>query len=189
MDHCNSQKQLESRHQNVDLRLSFCVRSKLAIIPQDPFLFSGTVRENLDPCGCHQDSDLLDVLEQCHLCQTIDRMGGLCAEVGEKGKSLSLGQRQLLCLARALLTQAKILCIDEATASVDQKTDKLLQQTIQEKFRDKTVLTIAHRINTIMDSNKVLVMHAGKAVEFDSPAVLCQRDDSLFKKLVYGQPE
>ncbi|KAG5855049.1 hypothetical protein ANANG_G00044780 [Anguilla anguilla] len=165
------------------------LRSKLAIIPQDPFLFSGTVRENLDPCGCHQDSDLLDVLEQCHLCQTIDRMGGLCAEVGEKGKSLSLGQRQLLCLARALLTQAKILCIDEATASVDQKTDKLLQQTIQEKFRDKTVLTIAHRINTIMDSNKVLVMHAGKAVEFDSPAVLCQRDDSLFKKLVYGQPE
>ncbi|KAJ8365003.1 hypothetical protein SKAU_G00138340 [Synaphobranchus kaupii] len=165
------------------------LRSNLAIIPQDPFLFSGTVRENLDPCGCHQDSELLDVLEQCHLCQTIHRMGGLDAEVGENGKSLSLGQRQLLCLARALLTKAKVLCIDEATASVDQKTDKLLQQTIKEKFKDKTVLTIAHRINTIMDSDKVLVMHAGKAVEFDTPAVLCQRDDSIFKKLVYRQSE
>ncbi|KAG7492992.1 hypothetical protein MATL_G00021320 [Megalops atlanticus] len=163
------------------------LRSKLAIIPQEPFLFSGTVRENLDPCGCHTDHLLLDVLEQCHLFQTINQMGGLDAEVGEKGKSLSLGQRQLLCLARALLTQAKILCIDEATASVDQKTDKLLQQTIQMKFRDKTVLTIAHRINTIMDSDKVLVMHAGKAVEFDSPAVLCQRDDSIFHNLVHGQ--
>ncbi|KAJ8284525.1 hypothetical protein COCON_G00033750 [Conger conger] len=164
------------------------LRSKLAIIPQDSFLFSGTVRENLDPCGCHPDAELLDVLEQCHLCLTIDKMGGLGAEVGEKGKSLSLGQRQLLCLARALLTQAKILCIDEATASVDQKTEKLLQQTVQEKFRDKTVLTIAHRINTIMDSDKVLVMHAGKAVEFDTPAVLCQRD-SIFKKIVSRQLE
>ncbi|KAJ8384161.1 hypothetical protein AAFF_G00208630 [Aldrovandia affinis] len=159
------------------------LRSKLAIIPQDPFLFSGTVRENLDPCGSQSDPQLLDVLEQCHLRQTVHRMGGLDAEVGEKGKCLSLGQRQLLCLARALLTQAKILCIDEATASVDQKTDKLLQQTIKEKFKDKTVLTIAHRINTIMDSNKVLVMHAGKAVEFDTPAVLCQREDSVFHRL------
>ncbi|CDQ66484.1 unnamed protein product [Oncorhynchus mykiss] len=114
---------------------------------------------------------------------------GLGAEVGERGKSLSLGQRQLLCLARALLTEANILCIDEATASVDQKTDKLLQQTIRETFQDKTVLTIAHRINTILDSDRVLVMHSGKVVEFDTPADLCQRDDSIFCKLVGGRGE
>uniref|UniRef100_A0A672ZD64 ATP-binding cassette, sub-family C (CFTR/MRP), member 10 n=1 Tax=Sphaeramia orbicularis TaxID=375764 RepID=A0A672ZD64_9TELE len=160
------------------------LRSRLAIIPQDPFLFSGTIRENLDPCGRHQDQELLEVLDQCHLSSVVNRMGGLDAEVGERGKTFSMGQRQLLCLARALLTQAKILCIDEATASVDQKTDQLLQQTIRETFQDKTVLTIAHRINTIMDCDRVLVMHAGKVVEFDTPASLCQTDNSIFHRLV-----
>ncbi|KAK6300442.1 hypothetical protein J4Q44_G00285400 [Coregonus suidteri] len=138
-----------------------------------------TVRENLDPCGRHPDPRLLEALEHCHLSPVINRIGGLGAEVGERGNCFSLGQRQLLCLARALLTEANILCIDEATASVDQKTDKLLQQTIREKFQDKTVLTIAHRMNTIMDSDRVLVMHSGKVVEFDTPADLCQRDDSF----------
>ncbi|XP_040892605.1 ATP-binding cassette sub-family C member 10 isoform X2 [Toxotes jaculatrix] len=163
------------------------LRSRLAIIPQDPFLFSGTIRENLDPCGRHPDQQLLDVLDQCHLSSVVNRMGGLDAEAGERGKSFSVGQRQLLCLARALLTQAKVLCIDEATASVDQKTDKLLQQTIRETFQDKTVLTIAHRINTIMDSDRVLVMQGGKVVEFDSPAALCQSDQSIFHRLVGGR--
>ncbi|RVE76679.1 hypothetical protein OJAV_G00011380 [Oryzias javanicus] len=160
------------------------LRSRLAIIPQDPFLFSGTVRENLDPCGRHQDQQLLEVLDHCHLGAVVSRMGGLQAEVGERGKRLSAGQRQLLCLARALLTQAKILCIDEATACVDQKTDNLLQQTIRDKFQDKTVLTIAHRINTIMDCDRVLVMHAGKVKEFDTPAALRRSDDSVFHRLV-----
>ncbi|KAM9315294.1 ATP-binding cassette sub-family C member 10 isoform 2-T2 [Pholidichthys leucotaenia] len=160
------------------------LRSRLAIIPQDPFLFSGTIRENLDPCGYHMDQQLLDVLDQCHLSTVVTRMGGLGAVVGERGRSLSAGQRQLLCLARALLTEAKVLCIDEATASVDHKTDKLLQQTIREKFKDKTVLTIAHRINTIMDCDRVLVMHAGKVVEFDTPVALCQMDNSIFHRLV-----
>lgn len=113
--------------------------------------------------------------------------GGLDAEVGERGRFFSAGQKQLLCLARALLTQAKVLCIDEATASVDHKTDKLLQQTIREKFQDKTVLTIAHRINTIMDCDRVLVMHAGKVVEFDSPVSLCQADNSIFHRLAGDQ--
>ncbi|XP_068451746.1 ATP-binding cassette sub-family C member 10 [Clinocottus analis] len=148
------------------------LRSRLAIIPQDPFLFSGSVRENLDPSGRHADRQLLDVLDQCHLGAVVERMGGLDAQVGERGRCFSVGQRQLLCLARALLTEAKILCIDEATASVDQKTDKLLQQTIREKFQDQTVLTIAHRINTVMDCDRVLVMHAGKVAEFDTPAAL-----------------
>ncbi|XP_055014213.1 LOW QUALITY PROTEIN: ATP-binding cassette sub-family C member 10 [Boleophthalmus pectinirostris] len=160
------------------------LRSRLAIIPQDPFLFSGSVRQNLDPCERHSEQQLQDVLEQCHLSNTVHRMGGLDAEVGERGKSFSVGQRQLLCLARALLTQAKVLCIDEATASVDQKTDKLLQQTIRETFRDKTVLTIAHRINTILDCDRVLVMGGGQVLEFDSPEVLCQNESSVFHRLV-----
>ncbi|MED6267882.1 hypothetical protein CHARACLAT_016587 [Characodon lateralis] len=163
------------------------LRSRLAIIPQDPFLFSGTIRDNLDPSKRHLDQQLLDVLDQCHLSTVVRRMGGLDAEVGERGKFFSAGQRQLLCLARALLTQAKVLCIDEATASVDQKTDKLLQQTIRETFQDKTVLTIAHRINTIMDCDRVLVMHAGKVVEFDTPTALCQTDTSIFHRLVGGR--
>nr|XP_048699540.1 ATP-binding cassette sub-family C member 10 isoform X3 [Caretta caretta] len=160
------------------------LRSKLAIIPQDPFLFSGTIRENLDPLGRHTDFDLYQVLEQCHLQVVITQMGGLDSELGERGKSLSVGQRQLVCLARALLTQAKVLCIDEATASVDQKTDQLLQQTIRQRFADKTVLMIAHRLNTILDSDRVLVMHGGKVAELDSPAVLSRREDSLFQQLL-----
>ncbi|XP_077199113.1 ATP-binding cassette sub-family C member 10 isoform X2 [Paroedura picta] len=162
------------------------LRSRLAIIPQDPFLFSGTIRENLDPQGQYTDADLYQVLEQCHLQEVITAMGGLDCELGERGKSLSVGQRQLVCLARALLTQAKVLCIDEATASVDHKTDKLLQQTIRQRFADKTVLTIAHRLNTILDSDRVLVMHAGKVAELDSPAVLSKKQDSMFQHLLHS---
>ncbi|KAM9792208.1 ATP-binding cassette sub-family C member 10 [Neosynchiropus ocellatus] len=160
------------------------LRSRLAIIPQDPFLFSGTVRENLDPCGRHGDQQLQGVLDQCHLTPVVQRMGGLDVQVGDRGRLFSVGQRQLMCLARALLTQAKVLCMDEATASVDQETDRLLQRTIRETFQDKTVLTIAHRINTIMDCDRVLVMRAGKVLEFDSPSALCQSDGSVFQRLV-----
>ncbi|XP_078503474.1 ATP-binding cassette sub-family C member 10-like [Lissotriton helveticus] len=163
------------------------LRSKLAIIPQDPFLFSGTIQENLDPRGSNLDSELYKVLEQCHLKELVILMGGLGSEVGERGKNFSVGQRQLVCLARALLMEAKVLCIDEATASVDQKTDQVLQQTIREQFADKTVLTIAHRLDTIMDSDRVLVMQAGKVVEMGSPQVLCNMEDSAFYRLVHGE--
>uniref|UniRef100_A0A4W3JVE4 ATP-binding cassette, sub-family C (CFTR/MRP), member 10 n=1 Tax=Callorhinchus milii TaxID=7868 RepID=A0A4W3JVE4_CALMI len=159
------------------------LRSRLAIIPQDAFLFSGSVRENLDPLGRHTEQQLLRVLKQCHLLQLVNRMGGLGAELGEKGRNLSAGQKQLVCLARALLTQ--VLCIDEATASVDQRTDQLLQQTIREEFADKTVLTIAHRLNTVMDSDRVLVMQAGRVKEFDSPLVLSQKQNSHFYQLLH----
>ncbi|NXU25497.1 MRP7 protein, partial [Thalassarche chlororhynchos] len=162
------------------------LRSRLAIIPQDPFLFSGSIRENLDPQGKRTDAELHEVLEQCHLLDAVTQMGGLDSELGERGKSLSVGQRQLVCLARALLTRAKVLCIDEATASVDQKTDQLLQQTIRQRFADKTVLTIAHRLNTILDSDRVLVMQAGRVAELDSPTRLSQKDGSLFQRLLHS---
>ncbi|XP_075437470.1 ATP-binding cassette sub-family C member 10-like, partial [Ascaphus truei] len=112
--------------------------------------------------------------------------GGWTPRSGTEEKTFSLGQRQLLCLARALLTQAKILCIDEATASVDHQTDQLLQRTIRERFRERTVLTIAHRLNTILDSDRVLVMHAGKVVELDSPTILSNRKDSHFYRLIHS---
>ncbi|NXK54352.1 MRP7 protein, partial [Chauna torquata] len=162
------------------------LRSRLAIIPQDPFLFSGSIRENLDPQGKRTDAELHEVLEQCHLWDAVTQIGGLDSELGERGKSLSVGQRQLVCLARALLTQAKVLCIDEATASVDQKTDQLLQQTIRQRFADKTVLTIAHRLNTILDSDRVLVMQAGRVAELDSPTYLSKKDGSLFQRLLHS---
>ncbi|XP_053458560.1 ATP-binding cassette sub-family C member 10 isoform X2 [Nycticebus coucang] len=165
------------------------LRSQLAIIPQEPFLFSGTVRENLDPQGLHEDRALWQALEQCHLSEVIVSMGGLDGELGEGGRNLSLGQRQLLCLARALLTDAKILCIDEATASVDQKTDQLIQQTICKRFANKTVLTIAHRLNTILNSDRVLVLHMGRVVELDSPAALRNQPQSLFQQLLQNSQQ
>ncbi|XP_014663259.1 PREDICTED: multidrug resistance-associated protein 7-like [Priapulus caudatus] len=163
------------------------LRSKLAIIPQDPFLFSGTVRENLDPTEQFAGDQLWEVLDACHLADKVHHMGGLESEVSERGKHFSVGQRQLMCLARALLTGAKVLCIDEATASVDFETDQLIQQTIRAMFADSTVMTIAHRINTVEDSDRVLVMSGGKVVELATPADLLKNKQSHFYSLVHGK--
>ncbi|XP_074640753.1 ATP-binding cassette sub-family C member 10-like [Tubulanus polymorphus] len=160
------------------------LRSRLAIIPQDPFLFCGSVRENLDPTDEYSDNEILDVLDKCHMLDAVRHLGGLMADVEEHGRNFSVGQRQLLCLARALLRQAKILCMDEATASVDNETDSWIQQTIRTAFSDKTVLTIAHRIQTIMDYDRVIVMDKGRVVEFAPPSVLLQRTSSVFNSLV-----
>jgi len=162
------------------------LRSRLAIIPQDAFLFSGAVRNNLDPWGKYSDAELWTVLERCHLLQAVRELGGLDADVGERGRHFSVGQRQLVCLARALLTRAKVLCIDEATASVDLETDQLIQKTIKSEFRDSTVLTIAHRLDTIMDSDRVLVMDQGTVQELDTPRVLLGNKRSFFFRLVYS---
>ncbi|XP_033125832.1 multidrug resistance-associated protein 7-like [Anneissia japonica] len=161
------------------------LRSKLAIIPQDPFLFCGTIRENLDPKGNYSDAELWSILEKCHLREVVRDLGGLEGEAAEKGRHFSAGQRQLVCLARAMLTRAKILCIDEATASIDHDTDKLLQDTIRTEFRQNTVLTIAHRINTVRDSDRVIVMDSGKIAEFDTPDELLRDTQSLFYGLVH----
>ncbi|XP_077967983.1 ATP-binding cassette sub-family C member 10-like [Styela clava] len=164
------------------------LRSKLSIIPQDPFLFSGSIRENLVPDleAEIDDDSLITVLEQCNLKDKVYEMGGLHTNVGERGKRLSVGQRQLLCLARALLKDTKIVCLDEATASVDGESDAMLQKTIKEQFADRTVLTIAHRIETIMDCDRVLVMDDGKVAEFGPPDLLMTNSDSLFCKLARG---
>ncbi|KAJ7325076.1 hypothetical protein JRQ81_018096 [Phrynocephalus forsythii] len=152
------------------------LRQKLTIIPQDPILFSGNLRMNLDPFEEHSDDDVWHALELAHLKSFVQSLPeGLSYPVSEAGENLSVGQRQLLCLARALLRKSKILILDEATAAVDMETDHLIQETIRSEFASCTVLTIAHRLHTIMDSNRVMVLQAGKIVEFDSPEKLLQQ--------------
>merc|ERR1712083_251464 len=157
------------------------LRNKLTIIPQDPVLFSGTLRMNLDPFSAYSDQQIWAALEQSHLKTYVtDLDNGLEHEVQEGGENLSVGQRQLVCLARALLRKTKVLILDEATAAIDLETDDLIQATIRSEFFDCTVLTIAHRLNTILDSSRVLVLDAGKIAEFDSPEALLQNNQSLF---------
>ncbi|KAI4498656.1 hypothetical protein M0802_006362 [Mischocyttarus mexicanus] len=159
------------------------LRSRLAIIPQRPFLFSGTIRENVDPLNQYPDLHIYKALEKCKVHSLVYRLGGLGAQLDEGGSNLSAGQRQLLCLVRAILHNAKIVCIDEATANVDQETDKFIQSTIKSSFRSATVITIAHRIRTIMHCDRVLVMGDGEVLEFDEPNLLIQNSDSYFYNL------
>ncbi|XP_029376380.1 ATP-binding cassette sub-family C member 2 isoform X2 [Echeneis naucrates] len=157
------------------------LRNNLTIIPQDPVLFSGTLRMNLDPFDKFTDEDLWRVLELSHL---KDYVAGLQEklehEVTEGGENLSVGQRQLLCLARALLRKSRILILDEATAAVDLETDNLIQNTISKEFSHCTVLTIAHRLHSIMDNSRIMVLDAGKIVEFDTPSNLLEKKGHFY---------
>ncbi|XP_057609804.1 ATP-binding cassette sub-family C member 12 isoform X2 [Chionomys nivalis] len=164
------------------------LRTKLTMIPQDPVLFVGTVRFNLDPLGSHTDEMLWHVLERTFMRDTIMKLPEkLEAEVTENGENFSVGERQLLCMARALLRNSKIILLDEATASMDSKTDTLVQSTIKEAFKSCTVLTIAHRLNTVLNCDLVLVMENGKAIEFDKPEVLAEKPDSAFAMLLAAE--
>uniref|UniRef100_A0A8C5BAT0 ATP-binding cassette, sub-family C (CFTR/MRP), member 3 n=1 Tax=Gadus morhua TaxID=8049 RepID=A0A8C5BAT0_GADMO len=149
------------------------LRSKLTIIPQEPVLFSGTLRMNLDPFDSYSDEDLWKALEHSHLHKFVTNAPAkLEMECAEGGENLSVGQRQLVCLARALLRKTRILILDEATAAIDLETDDLIQSTIRTQFEDCTVFTIAHRLNTIMDYTRVLVLDKGEISEFDTPSQL-----------------
>lgn len=158
------------------------LRSKISIISQEPVLFSATLRDNLDPFHKYDDVTLWTALEDVELKNSIN---SLDQSVTQGGRNFSAGQRQLLCLARAIVQNNKILVLDEATANADPGTNALIQKTIRTKFKDRTVLTIAHRLNTIMDSDRVLVMDDGTAVEFDHLYTLLQRNDTYFSKIVH----
>lgn len=160
------------------------LRSKLSIIPQDPILFTGTVRTNLDPFEQYADNDIWSALEAVSLKDAVQNMPAkLESQVVEGGENFSVGQRQLLCLARALLKRTRILVLDEATAAVDFETDKLIQRTIRQQFNQVTVLTIAHRINTVLDYDRILVLDQGLVAEYDSPAVLLKIPNGIFASL------
>ncbi|KAJ2891828.1 hypothetical protein IWW38_003459 [Coemansia aciculifera] len=162
----------------------FDVRSKLSIIPQDPVLFAGTVRENLDPFNSYTDQEIWRALEHARLADFIrTKDERLEFVVTQGGENFSVGQRQLICLARALLKRAKVLVLDEATAAIDNSTDAIIQDSIRKEFKDCTVLTIAHRLNTIIDSDRVLVLDQGQVAEYDTPKALLEKEDSLFKQL------
>lgn len=157
------------------------LRSKISIIPQEPVLFSATVRYNLDPFNNYDDDQLWQALEAVDLKAAVP---SLDFKVSEGGSNFSLGQRQLVCLARAILRANRILVLDEATANVDPKTDEFIQRTIRTRFADCTVLTVAHRLNTIMDSDRVMVMDSGRLVEFDHPYLLLNNPEGHFTKMV-----
>ncbi|KAK0587930.1 hypothetical protein LWI29_031401 [Acer saccharum] len=182
------------------------LRSHLAIIPQDPTLFSGSVRFNLDPLSQYTDHEIWEVLGKCHLREVIqekeeglDSLGEKVAKiyillsyktnkilvaVMEGGSNWSVGQQQLFCLGRAILKRSRILVLDEATASIDNATDCILQKTIRREFADSTVITVAHRIPTVMDCNAVIAISDGELVEYDEPVKLINKEGSLFGQLV-----
>lgn len=182
------------------------LRHKLSIIPQDSQVFEGTIRDNLDPTNIFTDEEIWKALELSHLKTHVLKMfselesnnkanedndgkpkeivtDALQVKLSEGGSDLSVGQRQLICLARALLIESHVLVLDEATAAVDVETDSIIQTTIRSEFKDRTILTIAHRLNTIIDSDRILVLEKGEIAEFDTPANLLKKKDSLFYSL------
>lgn len=156
------------------------LRSRISIIPQEPVLFNSSLRYNLDPFNTEGDAKLWEVLQEVEF-----NDAALDQEIQSSGTNLSVGQRQLICLARAILKNNRILILDEATANIDSHTDHLLQKTLRTKFSECTVITIAHRLNTIIDSDKIVVMDTGSIVEFDSPyELLRDKPDGHFAQMV-----
>lgn len=159
------------------------VRGRLDIIPQDPFLLSGTMRDCLDPFGGSTDDEILDALKAVRLVADDADVSALSSRVEEGGSNFSVGERQLLCLARALLAKPRVLVIDEATSSVDLETDEFIQNMLRSRFQDTTLLTIAHRLDSLMHYDKILTMDSGRAAEFGSPKELLEKG-GLFADLV-----
>ncbi|KAK1677635.1 hypothetical protein QYE76_038483 [Lolium multiflorum] len=161
------------------------LRSRIGLIPQDPTLFHGSIRHNLDPLGQFSDEQIWEALGKCQLIQIVqDKKQGLDSLIVDSGSNWSMGQRQLLCLCRALLRRHRIVVLDEATASIDNLTDTIVQSTIRTEFADRTVITVAHRIPTVMDCDMVLAISDGEVVEYEEPGKLMQREGSLFRELV-----
>lgn len=167
--------------QNIPVRE---LRTHLAIVPQSPFLFEGSLRDNLDPFKTNDDSKIWDALEKCHVKEEVEAAGGLNVLVKEGGMSFSVGQRQLLCLARALLKSSKVLCLDECTASVDIQTASLLQSTISSECKGMTVITIAHRISTVINLDNILILDHGNLAEQGHPQILLKDGTSIFSSFV-----
>ncbi|CAG8447380.1 10995_t:CDS:10 [Ambispora gerdemannii] len=163
------------------------LRNKIAIIPQEPVIFAGTIKSNLDPFNTCTDEEIWQSLNAVHLTEKVKSLPDkLETPVLENGRNFSFGQRQLFCIARALLKKTNILVLDEATSAVDSQTDHLFQETIKKNFANHTVLTIAHRLNTIMEAERILCLNEGRVVEFDTPLRLLDNPDGFFYQLITG---
>eukprot|EP00978_Attheya_sp_CCMP212_P020023 scaffold56832_cov45-Attheya_sp.AAC.8 len=163
------------------------LRTGMSVIPQVPVLFSGsTVRENLDPFHVFSIAELHAALEDVQMKEAIlvDLPDGLDSVVAEGGSNFSVGQRQLLCLARAILSKSRILVLDEPTANVDSRTDELLQQSVSKSFQGATILSVAHRLDTVIDSDRILVLGNGQVLEYGSPADLLSQENGHFTSMV-----
>ncbi|XP_030649011.1 multidrug resistance-associated protein 5 [Chanos chanos] len=161
------------------------LRSKLSVIPQEPVLFIGTVRSNLDPWSQYTDAEIWEALERTHIKDMVSQLpNSLHSEVTENGENFSVGERQLLCVTRALLRHSKILLLDEATAAIDTETDRLLQETIRCSFKGCTTLIIAHRLNTVLSCDRVMVLDQGQILEFDAPSTLLANENSRFRAMM-----
>lgn len=166
------------------------LRSSVAVIPQKPFIFNDTLRRNLDPWEQHTDDEIWAVLEKVQLRSTVGSRGSLDEVlqlvITEGGHNLSVGERQLICLARALLQRAKIILLDEATANIDYLTDRMIQNVIRKEMTECTVLTIAHRLDTVLEYDRIMVLEKGEIVEFDQPDVLLQKRDGFLSELYFS---
>eukprot|EP00382_Lankesteria_abbotti_P001470 CAMPEP_0113845072 /NCGR_PEP_ID=MMETSP0372-20130328/563_1 /TAXON_ID=340204 /ORGANISM="Lankesteria abbotti" /LENGTH=401 /DNA_ID=CAMNT_0000814093 /DNA_START=366 /DNA_END=1571 /DNA_ORIENTATION=- /assembly_acc=CAM_ASM_000359 len=160
------------------------LRNQISIIPQEPIIFSGSLRYNLDPLSLRNDFEIWNALEKSHLKTFVESLPkGLDHEISEAEENLSLGQCQLVCLARALLRSSKILLLDEATSAIDPYTDSLVQETIRKEFHNCTILTIAHRVDTIVDYDRILVMDDGRLAEFGRPEELMAKENGIFRSM------
>ena len=163
------------------------LRQSIAMLPQDPTIFSGSIKQNLDPFEEHSDSTLWNALERAQLKEAVESLPKMLdTDVGEGGDAFSVGQRQLMCLARAVLRDAKLLVMDEGTASVDVETDAMVQTMIRDVFKDCTVFAIAHRLGTIIDYDQILVLGDGNVIEEGNPATLLDNPDGSLSSLVDG---
>lgn len=167
---------------------SHLIRERLACIPQEPFVFLGSIRDNLDPVGLHSDHELWNALSVCSMNVVVQNNGGLDGfKLMEKGANLSCGQKQLICMARAILRKSKVLCLDEATSGVDMQTEKMIQRTLDSNaLRGTTVIWVAHRVQTVLETcDLVAVMSSGVIIQFGAPRDLVIVDGP-FKELVDG---
>ena len=160
------------------------LRSSLTIIPQDPSLMEGTLRYNIDPLGKYSDSEILDVMKKIDFQYIVQNSAdGINQVIAEGGSNLSVGEKQLICIVRAILRKSKIVVMDEATASIDYQTEETIQKAINEILKDSTVLTIAHRIKTIMNCSRILALENGEIVDYDTPRNLLDKKEGLFYDL------
>ena len=161
------------------------LRKAISIIPQSPFIFEGTVRENMDPFREYSDEEVWEALADVQLARVVKAFKYELAEpISEGAAAFSVGQKQLVCLARAILRKNRILVLDEATANVDIETDALIQESIKRNFAECTILTVAHRLDTIIESDKILVLKEGRVVEYDEPHKLLEKEEGDFKEMV-----